>query len=534
MDLAAQLRALEAAQGDPARLALATVDLAYPSVTHDERAALKRCLEAAAIPHWFDEAILSALLEIPGEESAARIDSLRVLRVLEPFRARGDKAFNVHEAARLALRKAMATYSQEGFRRLSKSAATYFAGDFTSTGRIEWIYHLLSADPDVGALKCEALNREWIDTARPEDFHALALTLGELETTGLVSGAARVEVLLCLLDARSCRGESASLGPEARKVIDLAHDAGLVSGEAHANCILGDSLAAQGDLGKALAAYEEFLRISLLNLALEPSEARWIRRVVVAHARVGSVVMKQGKLDLAELSFQKSLDLVGQLAAQESSNLSWQFLLASRQRDMGHILLERGRVEEALVSFRGSLAIAQGLFWRDPSNAAWQRDLASAHNSIGHVSRLQGKLQDALVAFRESLRIVRRLVEQDPSNAPLERELATELNLVGDVLEARGEMEEALAAFRESLLITRQLVELQPTNAFWQRALAVACARVARLVLETEGPSAAMPFYEEANRIFSSLVQSAPDVVRWAEDKKRIETELALCRTKSK
>lgn len=77
MDFAEQLRALQAAQGEPAKLALATVDLAYPALTHAERARLKQSLEAAAVPHWCDEAILAALLEIPLEESAARLASLR-------------------------------------------------------------------------------------------------------------------------------------------------------------------------------------------------------------------------------------------------------------------------------------------------------------------------------------------------------------------------------------------------------------------------------------------------------------------------
>ena len=37
MDFAEQLRVLQAAQGDPAKLALATVDLAYPALADTER-----------------------------------------------------------------------------------------------------------------------------------------------------------------------------------------------------------------------------------------------------------------------------------------------------------------------------------------------------------------------------------------------------------------------------------------------------------------------------------------------------------------
>ena len=85
MDFASQLRVLQATQGDPAKLALATVDLKYPELSEADRADLKKALEAAAIPHWCDGGILAALLKISPEDSAARLNRLRGLTVVEPF-----------------------------------------------------------------------------------------------------------------------------------------------------------------------------------------------------------------------------------------------------------------------------------------------------------------------------------------------------------------------------------------------------------------------------------------------------------------
>ena len=140
MGFAEQLSVLEAAHGDPAKLALATVDLAYPSLPDAERFALKQSLEAAAIPHWYDETILTALLEIPKQESAVHFARLRGLRVAEPFPARGDNAMNVHEASRRALRKRMFADEEARFRTLSRRAAAHFAEHPASAGRVEWIY----------------------------------------------------------------------------------------------------------------------------------------------------------------------------------------------------------------------------------------------------------------------------------------------------------------------------------------------------------------------------------------------------------
>ena len=43
MDLSEQLRVLEDAQGQPAKLALATVDLVHAGLPHAQRAALEGC-----------------------------------------------------------------------------------------------------------------------------------------------------------------------------------------------------------------------------------------------------------------------------------------------------------------------------------------------------------------------------------------------------------------------------------------------------------------------------------------------------------
>ena len=90
MDFTEQLRLLEAARGDPALLALATVDFAHGSLTDTDRALIKEALIASAVPHWCDRDILAALLDRPVEAADPLIAQLAVLAVVEPRpRARG-------------------------------------------------------------------------------------------------------------------------------------------------------------------------------------------------------------------------------------------------------------------------------------------------------------------------------------------------------------------------------------------------------------------------------------------------------------
>ena len=191
MDLSEQLRILQDAQGDPVKLALATVDLAYPELPDSDRDLLRAALGAAAIPHWCDESILAFLLEIPKQESDARLARLRKLSIIEPFPARGDTAVNVHESARLAMRKQMAADEQARFTKLAAQATAYFAHDPTGAGRVESIYHLLCCDPERGSNDLERLCRNW-SSMHPEDRYALAAAVTELEDSHLLNGRARV------------------------------------------------------------------------------------------------------------------------------------------------------------------------------------------------------------------------------------------------------------------------------------------------------------------------------------------------------
>jgi hypothetical protein len=105
MTLPRELQILADAQGDPALLALATVDLTFLDLTAEERAGTRAALAAAAVPHWCDAAVLRDLSPaLPG----ATWERLQKLPVVEPFPARGPGAANVHETNRLALRKWLA------------------------------------------------------------------------------------------------------------------------------------------------------------------------------------------------------------------------------------------------------------------------------------------------------------------------------------------------------------------------------------------------------------------------------------------
>src|SRR5438270_9085595 len=99
---------------------------------------VREALEAAAIPHWFDDLILARLLDTDADEAAALREHLINLTQVEPFPERG--GWNVHESTRRALRLEMCRKDPERFRNLSARAADCWPGEQVMS-RIETIYH---------------------------------------------------------------------------------------------------------------------------------------------------------------------------------------------------------------------------------------------------------------------------------------------------------------------------------------------------------------------------------------------------------
>ena len=88
MELAKQLQLLQAAEGDPARLALAAVDFAFPELSDAERMTLRETFEVAAIP------LRSLRMQHEGSlETKLAIDQIGDLPRVHPEASRSKRPF---------------------------------------------------------------------------------------------------------------------------------------------------------------------------------------------------------------------------------------------------------------------------------------------------------------------------------------------------------------------------------------------------------------------------------------------------------
>jgi tetratricopeptide (TPR) repeat protein len=576
-DFLQRLREVPADTRAQAAVAAEFLVMTRPESQHEP---LFAALDAAAVLRWYDTALLGKVLEISIADARRRLKALDDFTFVEHYRrGRGERETrNLHEATRLGWRQEMFRSRVGCFRALSAVAASCFAHDASPAGRVEWIYHVLCSDPDLGASELAKLDRQWSVSGRPENRYTLATALQELEETHLVSGRARAWTLLVIAWIRETREETAQLAEIVSEALDLARNSEDDLAMAEATCLSGDIWQAQGDLGKAQKAFEDYLAITRELAERDPKNSDWQRDLGVAHNRVGNVLLALGNLEAAQAAFAEDLAISRGLAEGNPSNTGWQRNLAaalvkagdvlqlgnqlseakavfdeylainrrlvtkdasnaSLQRSLavahnrvGNVLLALDKPGAAQKAFRNDLLISRRLAEQDASNSGWQRDLAVALQKMGEVLQVQGKLPAAQTAFREYLSISRRLAGQDPGNAHRQSDLAMAHNRMGGVLQAQGKIEAAQAAFDEALAILRGLTQRDPSNTDWVGELATVCFHVAQIEAGVGRKNVALLLYKESLHSLTALVERAPGVARWRDDLKKVEAGLSALR----
>ena len=182
-----------------------------------------------------------------------------------------------------------------------------------------------------------------------------------------------------------------------------SHTLACTSDNVIAHLKLGNVLIQKGSVDEAMVHYQEALQIS-------PSYAE-------AHNNLGNVLRQKGNVDEAIVHFQKALQINPDYAEAHSN--------------FGNALLQKGRVDEAISHYQRALQITP--------------DSAEAHNNLGSALLKKGSVDEAITHFQRALQIT-----PDYVNA--------HLNL-GNALLKKGSVDEAITHFQRALQIKPDYVE---------------------------------------------------------------------------
>ena len=519
IDANEQLQLLREAQRHPAKLALAIVDLMNPELPEASRAELKTALAAAAIPHWFDVTILDVLLDPPRSNREPMLGKLVELSVVEPFPARGFSAADVHESARFALRKHLAKDDSDRFRLLSARMAAYFEKDQSVTGRIEWVYHLLSADPERGVKELEELSRNWFRIAHPDVRYALASALKELEKTGLLHGSGKIHAHIVSSWVRFLRGQFANLRESAEEILEEARSIGdenaMLDGYAMA------SVAYQGEsaLEQALKAAKRALEIAQRLSGQSPDNLGAVQDLAATMNQYGDVLEAMGKRGEALDVFIEAHRIIEDLVRRDPERISALRDLAVGCNRVGGVLESTpGRRAEAETVFRTALKINRSLNEKDPENSDWQRELAIAHNRLGAVFQAESRFSDALAEYEEACQILTRLTELDQLNLGWRRDLALTQARRGTVFQAEAKPEEAKKALEAAIEILQNIDAIDRLDPQWQLTTALVRREFGLVLTTLQSFAEARTQFEAALKIHQRLLELNPGNADWKRE----------------
>ncbi|WP_295436859.1 hypothetical protein [uncultured Thiodictyon sp.] len=493
MDLNAQLELLQAAAGDPKRLALAVLELGPAAAGTD----LRRALTCAAVPRWFDARILAAVLD-PDLAGAAEtwLERLKGLSCVEGFPARA--AWNVHEQTRLALREALHGEDPARMAALAARAQGAFPGE-TMHERIERAYHLVLADPAGAYPTLRVL--DWDVRATPADGTALAQAMAEYPAHPGWPDLTRGWALLLRASRLSPYRPLGETIDDARGALGPFESTGLHSAGAWALATLGWALGYRrqpGDLDEALGALERAVSLSE-GLAAQVTDAA-----------------------LADCDLSEALFLLGMVRAEQSSPAASAQALADHGRGIAiaeglldcdpgaprpvstlarHLelrgWLRAGRGERGLaeVDYRRAIGLREGLLAANRASAPAARDLLTVRGRLGHLLA-QGGAEDcatALALAEDGLAGVECLLAANPESGETRRDLLVSLGLLGDRLSARGgpgDLERACGCYERRLEIAERLYEADPESPLAQRDRSIGYEQMARLAEQRGDPSA--------------------------------------------
>ncbi len=533
MDFAAQLHVLEQAQGDPALLALALVDISLRALPDASRARVRDALLAAAVPHWCDSPLLATLLQTTEEEASTLLGHLRSLACVEPFPARGADAVNVHEASRLPLREHLRLYYPDLWQTYARHARIHLEGNPEPYTRIEALYHLFASDTAAAATECDRLCEEFNNRGREYEKAAFSLTLKELTTAGWLPPPAQHAALLASLWVRISLGETTQLEIPVREALALSLAFSTPERIAEVQCLAGDVHQACGHLDQALGAYQKCLAMFEDLAAQAPANVTWQHQIAIALTRVGGIHQAQGRRGDALAAYEKRLVICQHLTTLYPANSGWQRDLALAYSKVGSIREAEGRLAEALSDYLEDLGISQRLTAQDPENAGWQRRLAVAHCNVGDIYRAQKNFDEAFASYQKSITISQTLVSADQTpfrrddmlNAVWQYDLGVAHAKLGHIHMAQDRVQDAHTSYSKSLLTCLRLAELNPNNPTWRRAVSLAHSNMELALRRLNRNEEALESHHMAEVEMEKALELSPDNAIWREDLRKLRTE---------
>jgi eukaryotic-like serine/threonine-protein kinase len=221
---------------------------------------------------------------------------------------------------------------------------------------------------------------------------------------------------------------------------------------------LGSARQADGELGKALALFEQEQAELRALRAKAPTELRWTYRSVAAAQRHARLLAATGDATAAAAEMRDAKHLAQDLIQQDPTNRVWQRSLLNVEVLDAEFQADLGNFQAALNLQTATAASLAKLTHLDPTNQDWVSvELANLLHLGESLLRL-GRPQEARDRLQNVLDRMRKAKNSLHRNAQFDEPMAFALIDFGQAQRALGNEAEALRACYEAIEIVQPLV----------------------------------------------------------------------------
>jgi tetratricopeptide (TPR) repeat protein len=384
---------------------------------------LREATVAAAIPHWFDAQILSALLPDRAGEAEALYRELQRQHFVEPYAGRGQ---TLHELTRQAILARLWRNDPDHYRALSERAWRFFSDKTkhasvtsarfaTPTGPdpatdIEALYHWLAADEEAALDALTGLHDRFRNVgARYHLAEALLRAAAEQAEGERLSRRGQLYVRLeqAVLAVQRYKWEQATVWLQ--EVLAGTDDRWL---RAQATRYLGDVHVKLDEYEAARARYEEALPI-YQAIGARLGEANTIKRLGEVHVRLAEYEAARARYEealpiyqaigvrLGEATTIKSLgDLdveIERYTEAEASYLRAEevYRAIGTPANVASVLSSKANAFDQMGDYRRAVETYSQAITLRPNFAMWYRNRASTHLAWGDTQAARADLERA-------------------------------------------------------------------------------------------------------------------------------------------
>jgi tetratricopeptide (TPR) repeat protein len=227
--------------------------------------------------------------------------------------------------------------------------------------------------------------------------------------------------------------------------------------------VLGQVYQVRGELDKAEAYFQEYVKHSTRFAAATPNPVDGLLEQSYAHGALGALAMSRSKYNKAKEAFTKSLALKREAASMSPPDDAKKIELASAISWVAESDLKTGNPAVAMKLYKEEEAILKSIH---AANASASSRVALSLMRQASLSVALGERENAIRLLEEAQVITRTMASQDPSNRTWQSRL---LQAQGRLAEARSTPENAPQALQQLEAVCEKLAALSeqdPKNTF--------------------------------------------------------------------